>query len=202
MAKKKVKKSKTQKNAMKKAKSAHKGAGKSRKKAKGKAQLTFTFIIIAGVIFIPTTIVLIAGLLPSFVAVFVDRSRKKTKPITVGAMNLAGCSPFLIELWVQGHTVPKALSVISSPMAIVVMYAAAAVGYLLDWAVTGAVANFMYQRGLDRQKAIAKRQAELMERWGKEVTGDVPLDEEGFSLADQEDKEAPKNEKKKKESRR
>ena len=32
------------------------------------------------------------------------------------------------------------------------------------------------------QEAIAKRQAKLVDRWGRGVTGDVKLDQDGFPL--------------------
>ena len=67
-------------------------------------------------------------------------------------------------------------------MAIVVMYSAAAIGYLIDWAMTGLVSGILYDRGQKRTVTIQKKQEELVERWGKEVTGTIPLDEYGFPL--------------------
>jgi len=97
-------------------------------------------------------------------------------------MNLAGCSPFLLDLWMKGHNFEKSFSILSDPMAVVVMYAAAAVGYLIDWAMVGLIENILYQKGLARQKSIKKTQGDLIERWGPEVTGDVALDEYGFAV--------------------
>ncbi|MCK5284003.1 MAG: hypothetical protein KAJ86_00290 [Alphaproteobacteria bacterium] len=160
-----------------------KGVTNKRKgKLSSKRQIVFIFIVSVAVVFLPTTIILIIGLLPSFVSVFVDKSKKKITPITVGALNLAGCSPFLFELWVQGNTVGDAMRIIADPMSVVVMYSAAAVGYLLDWAVTGMISGFLYQKGIVRQDVIVNRQNELVSRWGKEVTGAIRLDEYGFAV--------------------
>jgi hypothetical protein len=117
-----------------------------------------------------------------FVAFFVDRSQKKTRAITVGAMNIAGCTPFVMELWTTDSSMEKALSIIMDPVSIIIMYVAAGVGYLIDWVVTAAVAGFLYQRGISRKDAIVKSQKEMIERWGEEVSGKVPLDHEGFPL--------------------
>ena len=134
------------------------------------------------IVFLPTTFVLVIALLPTFVAAMVDRSKRKTKAITVGAMNLAGVTPFLLELWTGGNNFAAAFDIIANPKAIVVIYSAAAIGYLIDWAMTGLVASVLVQRGHARKKAIIKRQEDLVEQWGEEVTGDYRLDEYGFRL--------------------
>ena len=99
-------------------------------------------------------------------------------------MNLAGCMPFLLELWTTDRTLDRAFSIILNPMAIIVIYSAAVVGYLIDWALSIMVASFLYDRGVSRKAAIEKRQQELIERWGREVTGSLPLDEQGFPIGD------------------
>ena len=149
---------------------------------KGGVQIFLVAFIILAAVFLPTAFVLIVGLLPMVVAFFADRAPKKTKSITVGAMNLAGCAPFLLLLWTTDHSLDKAMSIIFDPMAIVVIYAAAAVGYFIDWALSILVANFMYEKGQSHVKAIEKRQKELIERWGQEVTGTIPVDQEGFPV--------------------
>lgn len=144
--------------------------------------LLLLIFAVVGVWFMSSALILVIGLMPLFVAFFVDSSPNKTKAITVGAMNIAGITPFLIELWTTEATMDKALTIIFDPMAIIVIYSAAGVGYVIDWAVTLMVASFMYQRGVARKKAIEERQAELIKRWGEEVSGKVPLDHEGFPL--------------------
>lgn len=147
-----------------------------------KKQLFLGSGLLLGIVFLPTTVLLIIGMMPTIAAFFVDRSKRKTKAITVGSMNLAGCVPFVLELWMGGHNFDMSFSIVTDAKAIVVMYAAAAVGYLVDWAMTGIIASFLLQRGKARLKAIDKRQKELVERWGKEVTGDVVVDQYGFEI--------------------
>ena len=147
-----------------------------------KRQLFLMSGLLMAIVFLPTTVLLGIGMMPTIAAVFVDRSKRKTKAITVGAMNLAGSMPFVLELWTEGHNFDKAFSIVTDAKAIVVMYAAAAVGYLIDWAMTGIIAGFLLQRGKSRLKAIDKRQAELVDRWGEEVTGEVAVDQYGFAL--------------------
>jgi hypothetical protein len=156
------------------------------KKVSKRRSLKFQFLIIFGlitsVVFLPSTVILAIGMMPTVAAALVDRSKRKTKAVTVGAMNLAGCTPFLLDLWSQGHKFEDAVSIISEPRAIIVIYVAAVVGYLIDWAMAGIVASILYQRGLARKKAIVQRQKDLIERWGREVSGELPLDEQGFPV--------------------
>lgn len=159
-----------------------------RRKSKGAgAQLLGLFSLVAAVVFMPTTILLFFGMLPTLVAGLVDRTGKGTKALTVGSMNLAGCTPFLFDLWTKGHTAENALAIISDPRTIIVIYCAAGIGYLIDWAMSGIVATIMIQRSASRLKEIKKRQAALVERWGPEVTGTVPLDAYGFPVEKQDE---------------
>ncbi|HRQ60473.1 MAG TPA: hypothetical protein PLO23_03015 [Alphaproteobacteria bacterium] len=147
-----------------------------------KSQLFLVVGIIMGVIFLPSTFLLMVGMAPTPVAAFVDRSRKGSKVITVGAMNLAGCSPFLFDLWLKGNDFESSMAIALNPKAIIVMYAAAGVGYILDWALTGLVAGVMVQRGESRATTIREERAKLVERWGEKVTGSLVLDPQGFPV--------------------
>ena len=164
------------------------------KKLGFKRNLFLVFIIILAVVFHPTTLLLSVGMLPTFVVLLVDRTQGKTKTFTVGAMNLAGCVPFVLEVWIRGHTVETAMDYIMQPRTIVVMYFAAAIGYLIEWAMIGIVMAVMKEKGKMRLKEIDKISEDLIRRWGKSVTGKIPLDPYGFPLETKEDKEEDKEE--------
>ena len=165
------------------AKKQKKKAGK-KQKSSWRVNLFLAVLFFMGLMFMSSALILFIGLLPMIVAFFTDRNTKKTRAVTVGAMNLAGCAPFILELWTTEPTMDKAVSIIADPMAIIVMYSAAGVGYIIDWALTKITSNLMYQRGTSRVKDIEKRQQELIERWGEEVNGKIPLDHEGFPVSD------------------
>jgi hypothetical protein len=140
------------------------------------------FGLLAAALFIPTTVLLFIGMLPTIAASLTDRRGKRTKALTVGAMNFAGCVPFLLELWTSDHSIPHAVKLITDPRTVIVIYCAAGIGYLINWAMGGIVATVMIQQAGMRLKDIRKRQGELVERWGPEVTGDLPLDVYGFPI--------------------
>ena len=84
--------------------------------------------------------------------------------MAVGFMNFAGCCPFLFKLWAVGGSMGDAVSIIANPMTIIVMYGAAAVGYIIHWAVSLLVSSLLHQRGKSRQKMILKRQKIILSR--------------------------------------
>jgi hypothetical protein len=178
-----------------KAKAAPKGgekkaANKGARKVSGGAKVSVFMIglVILGAVFMPSAVLLIIGMMPTIAATFADPKRAGTRVVTVGALNLAGCVPFLFKLWSQGHEFDTALNIATDPQAIIVMYAAAGAGYMIDWSMSSVVAAILYQRGLARQESIKKRQAELVLRWGAEVTGQIPLDHQGFAVEPPEKK--------------
>ena len=167
------------------------------KKITWQGQLLGVVGLLTALVFMPTTILLMLGMIPTVVAAVIDRTGKGTKALTVGAMNLAGCTPFLIKLWTEDHTTEQAVILITDPRAVSIMFAAAGVGYLIDWAMSGIVGTILIQRSSGRLKDIKTRQDDLVERWGEEVTGDIPLDPYGFPV-DVPERKVPEKDKDKK----
>lgn len=150
--------------------------------------------LMMAIILLPTTVMLAIGLLPTIVVYFVLR-RSRMRTITIGAMNLAGCMPFVFTLWMGGHDFKDAMEIILNPETIIIIYACAGVGYVIDWAVTGIVAAMMYERGKARQKDVQKHLEKMIERWGDKVTGVYQLDSYGFPLEGSvKDNSKPKHE--------
>ena len=138
--------------------------------------------LMMGIVYSAMAIVFVVGMIPTLVCSIVDKSVHRTKTMTVAAMNFAGCVPFMLEVWKKGGGLDTAITYILEPRTIVVMYFAALMGYLIDWAVTGIVSSVMVQRGKARMIAIREHQKDLVERWGPEVTGNIPLDAYGFPI--------------------
>ncbi len=157
-------------------------AKKTRRKLTWKETLFLVFALLLAIVFLPTTVMLCVGMLPTIVCASVDRTRGMVRTMSVGAMNLAGCIPFVMELWAKGHTFEISFDYLVQPRTIIVMYFSAAMGYLIDWAMTGIVCSIMIEKAKGRIKDIEKRHAALAERWGREVNGLIPLDPEGFPL--------------------
>ena len=157
-------------------------AGKKRKLG-WYGRLLIISVLAAALVFLPTTIVLMFGMIPTAVAALVDRHKERTLALTVGAMNLAGCMPFLLDLWTETeHKLADAVHIIANPVTIIVMYSAAGIGWLIYLNMTAIVAAIVIKRHETRLKQIRERLDELLEDWGEEVTGKIMVDKYGMPI--------------------
>lgn len=141
-----------------------------RKKGFGrKRNILLAMIIVVGIVFLPTSMILFIGMMPTMSAVILGTVRTKTRVSTIAALNLVGCMPFIIKLWAGENNFEASFTILMTPLTIVIIYGAAASAYLLDWAVTGVVSAYMYQKAERRIKAIDKRLAAVSEVWGAEA---------------------------------
>jgi len=156
-------------------KSPPRGGGKRKKKS------LWTFLLLllpAGLVVLPTSILFGLGMIPTMVAYVIDRDPDKPAPITVGGLNFCGCLPYAIDLWKHGGGVNAALKVFGDPMAWLVMYGAAAVGWAFYYGIPPAVANAEVMRSERRIDALKQRKVALVQEWGPDVAGDM-FDEAG-----------------------
>ena len=147
-------------------------------------KLSLLIMIIVGFVFLPTTIFLIFGMMPTIAAFSMDRSVGKSKTVCVGAMNFAGCFPFILKFWTEfgQQTIENAFRLVADVQTILVIYILAAGGYAIDKAVTGITATIIVQRAESRLKKIRKEQKKLVSKWGEKVTGKYKLDDYGFPV--------------------
>jgi Flp pilus assembly protein TadB len=120
----------------------------------GSAAITLTVIaiVVLALTALPLCLLVIGGMLPTAVAVVVDHHQRRYLARTVGAMNLAGVMPGALRLWEAGVSFDSLQQVIDSPYNWLVMYGAAAIGWVLYFCVPPVVAM-------------------VIEEWGEEVTG-------------------------------
>jgi hypothetical protein len=150
------------------------GAGKSRRgKNTGSAAITLTVIGIVALALtaLPICILVVAGLVPTAVAVVVDRHRRRYLARTVGAMNIAGVVPGALRMWEAGITFASLQQVIESPVTWLIMYGAAGIGWVLYFCVPPVVAMVLEVRVDDTKRRLEGRTKLLVEEWGEEVTG-------------------------------
>lgn len=155
---------------------------KAKKKSLSFSAWTLILIsIITAMVFFSSTVLLIVGLLPTMMAAVYVSDGQKNKVLTIGALNFAGCFPFLMMIWTATDRMGKALELLSDPVTTVVMYSAAAAGYILNFGVTKVVKNVMILGANKKIQSLEKEKETLEERWGREVRGDLVLDENGFA---------------------
>jgi hypothetical protein len=141
-----------------------------RRKSGGLLVLGFWLgLAIAMVLAFPSFVVLIAGLTPSIVAFFFDRSPDRSASVCMVTLNLAGISPMLRQLWYDGHTLDLALRLISdlshwTPV-LWTVGAAVALLMLVPWILERGIENAAAQRMIELETSLEKLQRE----WGPEV---------------------------------
>src|SRR5258708_402789 len=79
---------------------------------------------------LPLCMILVPGMMPSLVVLFVDRGRPRYLSYSVAVMNFAGVLPFLLSL--VGHmTLTAAAAKLSDPLTWLVTYGAAGAGWVI-----------------------------------------------------------------------
>ncbi len=139
---------------------------------RAKAGWLFIVFLLLLIVSLPTVLLLLFGMLPAIVAYIIDPSKHKASAICVGAMNFAGVFPYFLDLWTGIHSIATVLGVLTDVFALMVMYSAAACGWMLFLAVppvVGILLNWTAQRRIAALRAGQKR---IIEEWGKDVAPD------------------------------
>ena len=157
-------------------------AKKAKKLSGAKKRVLLCAMLLTSIAVLPTTVLFFVGMMPTIAVRIADKTSKRTRVLTVGFMNFAGCFPFWYKLMQGGHKFDLAVNLVLDPFNICVMYGGALIGYMIEWGLAGMVAGMMVQKGRKRLEVIKKTQEEFIERWGREVTGDFPLDIFGFPV--------------------
>ena len=155
---------------------AKKGAGRRGKKSaqKGKSNvlqliLLIIFFVVMARFALPSVLILLAAMLPTIVALIVERGVNRYAWICVGGATFAATCPYLFKLWRDGQTIAGAVDILSSIPAWLVMYSGAAFGWGLYMAtppVVGVFIDFLIKRRIAAQRSLQRK---LVEQWGDDV---------------------------------
>lgn len=110
------------------------------------------------------------GMLPSFVASYVDGSDDRNHFRVVAACNFAGVLPFIVDLFRKGEiTSDSVYSVLFTPYVWLVMYGAAAFGWALVWLFPRAVHFVLQIVQKSSANGLREKQQQIVDEWGSEV---------------------------------
>jgi hypothetical protein len=158
-----------------------KKAAAAGKKSGGKKGIIL-FMIIFGISFwfvFPTLVLFLVGMFPTFIALLTDTDRQRTSSAAVGAMNAAGVTPFVIDLWTKGQTMENVFQILREPSSWLIMLGAAGVGQLIAFAVPQMVASLTLTQDEARLKILRANLESLKEVWGPEVGTTKPMNKLG-----------------------
>ena len=151
---------------------ARRPAAKPRSWARPIAFLFVGFVVAATVTAAPAAApIAICGMLPTLVVVALDWSEARSIACTVGSMNLAGVFPFLPALWSRGATFVSPAGLLGDTTALIVMYAAAAAGWLLVALLPALFAVLEREETNYRRLQLRRTQQLLEEEWGQTIVG-------------------------------
>lgn len=147
---------------------------KKKKEKKGKSKLRVLYYIVGFILLIVilsfAAVLFILGMLPSFVASYVDTTKERNHFRIVAACNFSGIMPYLAQLYKKGEITSDSVNdLLFNPSVWLVMYGAAAFGWLLVWFFPRAV-QFVLNLVQDTTvKSLNERQQQIVDEWGLEV---------------------------------
>ena len=130
--------------------------------------LSVGFIIMV-IMSLPTVMVIVFALLPTFVAFIVDRTPGKNAVFCVGSLNLCGVLPYLFDLWTGDNSMDAAILILTDVFSLVVMYGAAAFGWMIFQSLPPIIATFITVLAQSRISSLRSAQRKLIEEWGSTV---------------------------------
>lgn len=144
------------------------------------------FAAIMAVMMLPTTLVVVIGLVPSAVAFFVDTSRDRMLGPIVMSLNVAGVLPLVLKLWQHGHTMNAAVDILTEPFMMALVLTPSAFGWLLFNYTPQLVSGIMRRRAESRIRTLEKYQEDLVQQWSNAVSN-------GQAIAKPKDETTSKN---------
>jgi hypothetical protein len=153
-----------------------KGRGKAAPPAAGGPLISHTNKLVIGLALLalvpfslPTLLLLFVGMLPTLAAAFAERGTARQAWVSVGGLNFAGLSNWLLNLWFSHHTLSYAVSQLRTITPLLVAYAASALGWALYLAMPPLVNSVTKVTSQRRVITLAAQQRKLVETWGDEV---------------------------------
>ncbi len=133
-------------------------------------QIGLSIAVLAALILsLPTVVLLFLGLLPAMVAFIVDDNPRKYATKCVVASNFAGVWFFLLRLWTGEHSLAETMAILTDVYAWLLMYSAAALGWLCYLWFPSIAALFMEMTAERRIAGLKLKQKKLIEAWGEGV---------------------------------
>lgn len=134
-------------------------------------------LALSGAFLLPTTMIFVAGMLPTLIMAMMDSSPDRRGALAIGILNFAGVLPSMIMLWRQGHTTDTAMRILTDPTNWLVILGAAGAASVIYIYVPKSVALFASLRAQSEISARRALQKKLVERWGEQVSSSKNLGE-------------------------
>lgn len=131
--------------------------------------LNFICLVILAFALRYAALLFLLGMLPSFAAGYIDKSRDRNVLKTVTACNLAGVMPFIMELWRNGITSSSVHGAMMDSYIWLVMYGASGFGWLLVWFFPQAAYFILEVMQSSAIASLNRQQQQIVDEWGTQV---------------------------------
>jgi hypothetical protein len=128
-------------------------------------------VILIGLIFLPISAVLVAAMIPTFVARIVDTSPGRRLTVTVGAMNLTGALYFVHAISSVGASVSDIGPTLGDTFGWLCALIGAGAGWVIFGAMPSIVMRIAAAQTAIRLRRLTGQQEKLVEQWGEAVRG-------------------------------
>lgn len=143
---------------------------KGKKKGSTKTTLLLTLGSLAMIIAMQMTYVLfVIGMLPTFVAYFIDRTPSRSIYHTVMPCNLSGVLPFVVDIISRDNSNGALQAMLSDFSVLLIMYASAGLGWVLVYASPYVAAWAIGALNGQQISKLKKAQTSILREWGEEV---------------------------------
>ncbi len=125
---------------------------------------------------LPLFVFLVVGFLPTVAAWIVDRDPDKYAAITVGSLTFAVMVPIGVDAFTASHGVIRSDEMLRRLMFDVytwlLVYGGAGVGWMLHYALPSVAQIYVDWDAKRRHQVAARRQRQLIDEWGTDITQD------------------------------
>ncbi len=128
-------------------------------------------VVLIGLIFLPSAIVIGVAMIPTLVARVVDTSPGKRLSITVGGFNLIGALYFLHVVWAAGQGMDDIMPTLKDGFGWLCALVGAGIGWLVFGFMPGIFGKIAAAQTALRVRNITKEQDRLVAEWGETVRG-------------------------------
>jgi hypothetical protein len=128
-------------------------------------------LLVVAIFFMPTTIVITAGMLPTIVARVVDTSPGRRLTLTVACFNLVGCLYFLDRIAAMGNSISDVPVVLSNSFGWFFALVGAGIGWIVFGCMPAVIAQIARTQTAVRLRRITGDQERLVKEWGETVRG-------------------------------
>ncbi|MDB5368330.1 MAG: hypothetical protein JWM77_4257 [Rhodospirillales bacterium] len=122
-----------------------------------------------GAIFLPTTIIAAFAMIPSLISYFFDKDPKRSLTLCIAALNAAGSTPVLLELWGRWNSVAGAVNLIAQVRPWMWAWGGAAVGVLLCMVIPPMAASLVRGGLQNKLSDLEKHASDMRNAWGEDV---------------------------------